>query len=737
MINVQDDSKMGRIEPAIDKKSNKFDKVFRFIKSRNFLIPLALVVVGSATYFAFAATPAPPLGPQDLINAITTPGVKPAGTTDNNVINPRYSENSAGPMQWRLAPGKVEISNGDGKYAKGFGPWIELSSLSRTNPGNANVAIVDAHLYSLSKSTGQWTDRVQWGGPLGWAGQLWLWDGGKSDTTGTISGPNSSDARGWSTSMGGYRFGQPLKDSQVNGEDGFLRIHGWPNSWTGKNGFFWTSVNPNIETSAPDINKLNDLDGMVMTVQYAVVGDASAVANSKFAATVGVDTYWEGLNTTGLVPGDRTGSGSGFRALNPNGGLIVFSTLSRAQVAAHPLTAYPGWTDSGSTSNQNPITNPAVTLAVTSSSTKVPATVTVQATSSLASTINIKQGSLTLKTCTSATSCDYSSSFSTASTYEFTAQASTLAGGTGSASKSITLQSGSSGGTTGTSGGSGTTVTNGIYNDTDSLVTYSGGWQAGSTSSAYKQDEHYSNTPGSTATVKFTGEQLQLISHGNTDMGQATVTVDGVLQPNSGEWYSPSPGVGTLNNWTSQTKFDKTKQHTAVVKISSSRNGASNGNYVSIDKIVVSDSTQPPTSLSSGLQATYYKSKNLSGGIVNRVDSKIDFQWKDAAPLKGFGADNFSTRWTGKIKVPNNGNYTFHTSSDDGVRVWINNKLVIDNWTDHAWTDNSVTVNNLIAGVQYDIKVEYYENGGWAIMRLLWSGPGVTDQVIPSSAFLH
>jgi hypothetical protein len=279
------------------------------------------------------------LTPQMLIDAISKPGVTPVGTGDLNQVNPRYSETTAGPQSWRLAPGKVEISSG-GKYAKGFGPWMELSSTSWTNPGKADVQIVDAHLYSLSKSTGAYTDRVRWGGSLGHAAQLWVWAGGAG---GTVTNRTPSQPAGWSSIGGGQRFGNHYADNQAPNGDGFIRIHGWPMSWTGTNGFFWTSTDPNVDNAAPDINKLNDLDGMVMVVEYKVVGDAAAVAASKFALSVGVDSYWEGLGTTGLPPGARTGSGTGFQALNPNGGVVVFSTLSRAQIDAHPLTVYPGW----------------------------------------------------------------------------------------------------------------------------------------------------------------------------------------------------------------------------------------------------------------------------------------------------------------------------------------------------------------------------------------------------------
>jgi hypothetical protein len=67
------------------------------------------------------------------------------------------------------------------------------------------------------------------------------------------------------------------------------------------------------------------------------------------------------------------------------------------------------------------------------------------------------------------------------------------------------------------------------------------------------------------------------------------------------------------------------------------------------------------------------------------------------------------------------------------VRLWVNNQLVIDNWTDHAPTENASAAITLQAGQLYDIRMEFYERGGGATARLLWSAPSLTKQVIPQS----
>src|SRR5262249_802748 len=76
--------------------------------------------------------------------------------------------------------------------------------------------------------------------------------------------------------------------------------------------------------------------------------------------------------------------------------------------------------------------------------------------------------------------------------------------------------------------------------------------------------------------------------------------------------------------------------------------------------------------------------------------------------------------------------YTFYTESDDGVRLWVNGQLLVDNWTDHAPTENSGTI-ALVAGQKYDIKMEFYENGGGAGAHLLWSSASTATQAVPTS----
>jgi len=137
-----------------------------------------------------------------------------------------------------------------------------------------------------------------------------------------------------------------------------------------------------------------------------------------------------------------------------------------------------------------------------------------------------------------------------------------------------------------------------------------------------------------------------------------------------------------------------------------------------------------------GLLGSYYHQQGIprqyfTGSPVVRIDPRVDFDWGSGAPIAGVGRDDFSARWVGEVEIPVSGNYTFSTRSDDGVRLWINGQLVVDNWSDHGETTDSGLVAGLLAGQRYSVVMEFYERGGRAVARLLWRGPGVSQDIIP------
>src|SRR5262249_37962148 len=144
---------------------------------------------------------------------------------------------------------------------------------------------------------------------------------------------------------------------------------------------------------------------------------------------------------------------------------------------------------------------------------------------------------------------------------------------------------------------------------------------------------------------------------------------------------------------------------------------ATNAGGASANSNVASATTQTvSTGTGTGLAATYFDNMDFTGTTVSRTDPTVNFNWGSGSPSPSIGPDTFSARWTGQVQAVESGSYRFRTNSDDGVRLWVNGQLIINNWTNHAPTTNTSAAVTLTAGQKYDIKLEYYENMGGAVM---------------------
>jgi hypothetical protein len=140
----------------------------------------------------------------------------------------------------------------------------------------------------------------------------------------------------------------------------------------------------------------------------------------------------------------------------------------------------------------------------------------------------------------------------------------------------------------------------------------------------------------------------------------------------------------------------------------------------------------PATGNGDGLRGEYYDNINLTGLAFNRTNATLDFNWGSASPDPSIGSNTFSIRWTGQVQPQFSETYTFYVSTDDGVRLWVDNQLLVDNWVDQGTTERAGSI-ALTAYQRYNIKMEYYENAGSAVARLLWGSPSMPKSVIPQS----
>ncbi len=132
-----------------------------------------------------------------------------------------------------------------------------------------------------------------------------------------------------------------------------------------------------------------------------------------------------------------------------------------------------------------------------------------------------------------------------------------------------------------------------------------------------------------------------------------------------------------------------------------------------------------------GLKGEYYNNKDLSGSpALVRIDSQVDFNWGEGSPDPAINADEFSVLWRGKLVPPETRTYELAVTTDDGVRLYLGDEVLIHQWHDHATSTYSV-FRELQFGQEYDIIMDFYENTLHAEARLQWDylSGGIDDAV--------
>lgn len=129
-----------------------------------------------------------------------------------------------------------------------------------------------------------------------------------------------------------------------------------------------------------------------------------------------------------------------------------------------------------------------------------------------------------------------------------------------------------------------------------------------------------------------------------------------------------------------------------------------------------------------GLQGAYFNNLTLSGTpLVTRRDASIDFHWTLYGPDPAIGPDFYSVRWTGMLIAPQTGQVRIGIEGNDGYRLFIDNKLVIDNWSKRTYQTMTVPV-MLQKGKHYALRIEFYETTGQAHCKLVWQAGTINDR---------
>ena len=120
-----------------------------------------------------------------------------------------------------------------------------------------------------------------------------------------------------------------------------------------------------------------------------------------------------------------------------------------------------------------------------------------------------------------------------------------------------------------------------------------------------------------------------------------------------------------------------------------------------------------------GMKGEYFDNMNLTGNpVFTHIDSMVNFNFGTGSPAPGVPEDHFSIRWRGKI-IPPVAIHRIGISTDDGGRLFVDGKQVIDDWRDHSETPHSAVV-DLQAGKEHDIEFDQYDDGLGAVARLTW-----------------
>ncbi len=136
-------------------------------------------------------------------------------------------------------------------------------------------------------------------------------------------------------------------------------------------------------------------------------------------------------------------------------------------------------------------------------------------------------------------------------------------------------------------------------------------------------------------------------------------------------------------------------------------------------RVILQDGYVPPEPpVDQPFVGEYYNNKDLSGApAFTREDEEINFEWGAGSPDPRINPDHFSVHWTG-YRTFGARSYTFYALVDDGIRLWVDDDLVIDGWKDQPPTPYQTT--KIMTAGQHDIEVTYYENAGGATCKVWW-----------------
>ena len=140
--------------------------------------------------------------------------------------------------------------------------------------------------------------------------------------------------------------------------------------------------------------------------------------------------------------------------------------------------------------------------------------------------------------------------------------------------------------------------------------------------------------------------------------------------------------------------------------------------------------------LEPGLLAEIFEDAKFGKPFDHRTDAQLDFEWPHIG-REGIPRESFSIRWTGQLRAPATGRYTLLLFVNEGAKIFINDKLALEEPKGTQKHKPTTAILKLTEGL-HPIRIEYWDTGGLAKIRLLWQPPGAkAEEVIPAKALVH
>ncbi|GAB3509002.1 PA14 domain-containing protein [Spirosoma knui] len=136
-----------------------------------------------------------------------------------------------------------------------------------------------------------------------------------------------------------------------------------------------------------------------------------------------------------------------------------------------------------------------------------------------------------------------------------------------------------------------------------------------------------------------------------------------------------------------------------------------------------------PVTAQTGLKGEYFIGVNFARKVGSRIDRQLNFNWSEGSPARGIPHSYYSIRWTGKLLAPVTGVYRFYANVDDGIRLWIDNQLVIESWQLNDFQGYMGQI-KLQAGRYYSFRVDYFNDMLGGELQLYWERPDAKPPVL-------